>query len=101
MSARDFTTRKDTAMPQDTSPRSADDLLMSAWGVIANVSGGNWNEQSDDWQGAALRWREQFRDHLDSDIIAPELTETLRDLFDKYGPAGVAKAVDLLRAGPS
>lgn len=87
-------------MPEDTSPLSVDDLLMSAWGVIANVSGGNWSEQSDEWQAAAVRWQERFHDHLDN-IITPELAEALRDLFDKYGPAGVAKAVDLLRGGPS
>jgi hypothetical protein len=31
-----------------------------AWGIIANVSGGDWTRQSDEWREAAARWRDQY-----------------------------------------
>jgi hypothetical protein len=35
--------------------------LEMAWVVIANVSGGDWEKQSSDWQTAVTKWRdEQF-----------------------------------------
>lgn len=36
--------------------RPSTDLLELAWGVIANVSGGDWEKQTEEWQGAAHRW---------------------------------------------
>lgn len=30
-----------------------------AWGIIANVSGGDWKKQSPEWQEAAERWRDK------------------------------------------
>ena len=36
------------------------DLLESAWGIIANAGGGDWTTQTDDWQRAAARWREEY-----------------------------------------
>lgn len=30
------------------------------WGVVANVSGGNWEEQSKEWQEAAAKWRDYY-----------------------------------------
>lgn len=43
-----------------------EDLLYTAWTVIANVSHGNWSEQSDDWVQAAVRWRDAWHRHLDA-----------------------------------
>ena len=40
------------------------DLLYEAWGVIANASGGNWEEQSQEWQDAAKRWRDSWHETL-------------------------------------
>ncbi len=37
--------------------RDAAEML---WVVLANVSGGNWKEQSADWQAAAARWRDNY-----------------------------------------
>lgn len=34
------------------------DVVEDAWGIIANVSGGNWNLQSAEWMAAAKRWRD-------------------------------------------
>lgn len=35
------------------------DALETAWGIIANVSGGDWDKQSKEWQNAATRWRDE------------------------------------------
>ena len=40
------------------------DMLESAWGVIANAGGGNWNLESEDWQTAAKRWRDKYHEVL-------------------------------------
>ena len=46
--------------------RDADgDLLMTAWGLLANVSEGNWERQTDEWQDAVKRWRTRFHERLD------------------------------------
>ena len=34
--------------------------IMDAWGIIANAYGGNWDEASDEWRGAAERWRDTY-----------------------------------------
>lgn len=36
------------------------DTLEAAWAVIANVSGGMWARQGDDWFTAASRWRDRY-----------------------------------------
>lgn len=42
-----------------------EDCAETAWGIVANVSGGNWAEQRADWREAATRWRdEQFHPEL-------------------------------------
>ena len=37
-----------------------DDLLATAWAVIANAGGGNWDTQTSEWKGAAERWRDRY-----------------------------------------
>jgi hypothetical protein len=39
-------------------------MLEAAWGLLANVDSGNWNEQPLDWRKAAGRWRASYRDLL-------------------------------------
>lgn len=51
-----------------------EDLLETAWGVIANASGGRWAEQSPEWQGAAERWRDRWHATL------PKLAESAPDV---------------------
>lgn len=41
-----------------------EDLLHRAWTIIANVSEGNWEDQTEEWQNAAARWRNEFHDSL-------------------------------------
>lgn len=33
-------------------------FVLLAWGVIANVSGGDWSKQSPEWREAASAWAE-------------------------------------------
>lgn len=37
-----------------------EDCVRTAWGIIANVSRGNWNEQNQEWQEAAIQWRDRY-----------------------------------------
>ena len=34
------------------------------WVVLANVSGGDWSKQTQEWQDAAARWRDNYFDAL-------------------------------------
>ena len=38
----------------------ASDLLETAWGIIANAGGGDWQKETEVWQGAVSRWRENY-----------------------------------------
>ena len=46
-----------------------EDLLESAWGLIANAHGGNWDEASESsgWKKAATRWRDSYFKKLKRD----------------------------------
>ena len=47
-----------------------DDCIEAAWGIIANVSGGDWTRQKPQWQEAVVRWRDN-----DFHPIMKELSE--------------------------
>ncbi|KKL09693.1 hypothetical protein LCGC14_2563340, partial [marine sediment metagenome] len=47
-----------------------EDLLMTAWGVIANAGGGDWDTQTSEWRGAAEHWRDRYHATL------PALSDT-------------------------
>jgi len=50
--------------------RRLHDCLETAWGIIANVSGGDWTRQKSEWQETVVRWRDyQF------DPVMKELSE--------------------------
>jgi hypothetical protein len=36
------------------------DAAEMLWVVLANVSGGDWTKQSQEWQEAAARWRDNY-----------------------------------------
>jgi hypothetical protein len=38
--------------------REAQERISWAWSIIANVSGGDWSKQSQDWQDAAAQWEQ-------------------------------------------
>ena len=50
-----------------------EDSLEVAWGVIANVSGGDWSQQSEYWRAAAARFRDEdwawVVEHRDGDDV--------------------------------
>jgi hypothetical protein len=37
-----------------------DDLLETAWSVIANAGEGDWSRESEEWQRAAATWRGRY-----------------------------------------
>ena len=36
------------------------DVIESAWGLISNASGGNWEREPEGWQRAARLWRDEM-----------------------------------------
>lgn len=42
--------------------KTDDDLIESAWGIIANAGGGNWETQTDEWVAAAESWRDRYHE---------------------------------------
>ena len=44
-----------------------DVALELAWGIIANAYGSDWSLAHADWHGAAIRWRDNYRENLISD----------------------------------
>jgi hypothetical protein len=72
--------------------RSEDDLLETAWGIIANAWGGDWERAGEDWRKAAERWRDDYHKQLppvsDDKAEAPPKRETLpADYFQNPKPA--------------
>jgi hypothetical protein len=44
--------------------RRLGDCIETAWGIIANVSGGDWTRQKPEWQEAVFRWRDNKFDPI-------------------------------------
>jgi hypothetical protein len=40
------------------------DLAYWAWTLLANVSEGDWTQQTTEWQQAVVRWRDAFHEAL-------------------------------------
>jgi len=40
------------------------DVAGMLWSVVANVSGGDWSNQSSTWQTAAIKWRDNYHTEL-------------------------------------
>jgi hypothetical protein len=66
-----------------------------AWGVIANVNGGDWKPTPDDWRGAAEKWRDRWHEILRSPIMAK--TEKLR--AERQLQERVSRTIDAAKAG--
>lgn len=64
------------------------DLLDSAWGIIANAGGGNWDLEKPEWKAAAERWREEYHKTFPSHgaeaaaMIAKLPSDTFRAGYD-------------------
>ncbi len=48
-------------------PPNLMDVAEMLWVVLANVSGGDWSQQSAEWQAAAARWRDYYFQARDAD----------------------------------
>lgn len=62
--------RESVSPDDDAQP---DDLLYTAWGLIANAAGGDWDEAdrlSPGWKAAAVRWRDAW--HATFPVSEPE-----------------------------
>ncbi len=44
----------------DAATAKLSEELELAWGIIANVHGGDWDKESKEWQDAAIRWRDRY-----------------------------------------
>lgn len=44
---------------------TADELLYTAWTIIANAHGGRWEEADPLWKTAAINWRDRWHARLD------------------------------------
>lgn len=40
------------------------ELLEFAWGILANVSNGDWQQQSNEWQHAVINWRDKYHSYI-------------------------------------
>jgi len=40
----------------DFTETTEEELIQKAVGIISNVNGGNWEEQSEEWQDAVKKW---------------------------------------------
>ena len=67
------------------------ELLESAWGIIANVSGGEWSKQTLPWVNATVRWRDKYHGYLDltkitlpgeEEIDEPQVEDVLAGLIE-------------------
>lgn len=51
------------------------DLLDYAWAILANVSEGDWEQQTKEWQDAAIKWRDDYGRLLKITSIADTVVE--------------------------
>ena len=56
-----------------------EDLLMAAWGIIANAGGGDWDTQTPEWKAAAERWRDRWH------AVLPALSDTAEEPVQSDG----------------
>ena len=61
-------------------------LEEAAWVLIANVSDGKWNQQPDQWQRAAERWRDEYHETADQTKNVPDSIpiEWMVKLWEKH-----------------
>jgi hypothetical protein len=83
----------------ETKELTVDELLETAWGVITNVSGGDWRNQGDDWVKTAEEWKRQWLRFYQQGQVAPPQIGSHPDLLNalacrRFTPE---QAVDLIR----
>lgn len=84
------------AVIQDAEPNG--DLLDTAWSIIANAGGGNWETQTEEWRQAARRWRDEYHKTFPShaiemaNMMAEAWNEKARREAEVWTPAMIADA---------
>ena len=73
-------------MSETSETPNMDDAAEMLWVVLANVSGGDWTQQSQEWQDAAARWRDNYFTALNAASRPPAQPETPAPTPE--GPAG-------------
>lgn len=73
---------------------SKETLLYEAFGVLVNVSGGNLETQTPEWNRAFTRFRSHFDARLEIDQTTADLVNKLQKLIDQYGFSGVYKTLN-------
>jgi len=71
----DDTTTEDIPQPYD--------LPYMAWTLLANVSEGDWTKQTPEWQGAVVRWRDEFHAWLADGIGGPIMMKNRQFISDE------------------
>ena len=71
------------------------DEVELAWGLIANAYGGDWDEATDEWRQAAVRWRDSFIGSGIIDGMDPNLRKAT-----PINPAAIADGAQV-KAGES
>ena len=69
--------QKDEIVEDKEKDKTDDDPIMTAWGIIANVSNGDWTKQKIDWQNAAIKWRDEV-------FSKAKETKTLSEFINRY-----------------
>lgn len=78
---------------EEPEPDPGQELLYTAWTVIANASGGDWMKQTPEWREAAERWRDRFHDSLTARSERDTArAEVMAELLDARRRAEVAEA---------
>ncbi len=52
--------RTKIADPVTTENARLKEAVEIAWGIIANAGGSDWTRETEEWQKAAARWRDEF-----------------------------------------
>lgn len=58
------------AAPDESDGVTVDDLVMQAWGVIANAHDGNWDTADPEWRAAAVRFRDGLHVWLGGTVVS-------------------------------
>jgi hypothetical protein len=73
-----------------------EELLEAAWGLIANAGGGDWSQETEEWQDAAKRWRDQYHQAEIPVAVESELLRlAVADLTD--GEDSIEVPAELMR----
>jgi len=82
---------------QDTESTRTDGID-TAWGLIANAYGGNWELASDEWRDAAERWRDENLKSPPPTLVERMVEASRRSGFGDSAEDGMVRALAVVRA---